>query len=184
MRAALGSFTVFSVLVFPHQQILGAVWIGNIFMMTNIKDSFGSSVMSVKAFGRSIILTTALAFPLGYFLQMVTTVQACILLPFIVFCASFLIMSCPQLAARNLMILVMYIVVATNVREVIAWWEPLGWVATYLIGLAVAVLVNLLPTPKLAMNATSSHMARLEKDLTMLLLQCKAYADNTAHAPG
>ena len=31
IRAAIGSFLTFSVLIFPHQQILGAVWIGMFF---------------------------------------------------------------------------------------------------------------------------------------------------------
>lgn len=180
VRAALGSFLIFAVLVFPHQQIFGAVWIGNIFMHTTIKDSLGASITEVQRFGVSIILTTAFSWPVSYFLARATLLQASILLPFIVFVLSFVIMSCPQLTSRNLMILVMYIVVATVVREEIEWWEPLGWVVTYLIGLSVAVVMNLLPTCRLALTATSASLNRLEKDLSMLLVECKSYADNTA----
>ena len=87
-------------------------------------------------------------------------------------------------ASQNLMVLVMYMIIATNVREDIAWWEPLGWTITYVIGLTIAFLMNVFPRPNFAINATHSHLSRLEKDLTMLLIQCKAYADNTAISPG
>jgi len=180
IRAAMGSFLIFAVLVFPHQQIFGAVWIGNIFMHTTIKDSLGASITEVQRFGISIILTTAFSWPVSYCLARASLLQASILLPFLVFFLSFIIMSCPQLTSRNLMILVMYIVVATVVREEIAFWEPFGWVATYLIGLSIAVVMNLLPTCRLALTATSASLNRLEKDLTMLLLECKSYADNTS----
>lgn len=184
IRAALGSFLTFSVLIFPQQQILGAVWIGNIFMHSNIKDSFGASLTSVQGFGTSIIMTTLLSFPVGVFMSWLSILEASILLPFAVAVLSFFIMSCPQLTARNLMILVMYIIVATNVREEIQWWEPLGWAATYLVGLAVAVLMNIIPYYNSSLRATHNHLARLEQDLTMLLVQCKAYADNTGATPG
>ena len=78
----------------------------------------------------------------------------------------------------------MYIIVATNVREEIEWWEPLGWATTYLIGLAIAVIMNLFPCPNSALAASHKHLCRLEQDLTMLLVQCKAYADNTGAQQG
>jgi len=184
LRAALGSSLIFSVLIFPQQQILGAVWIGNIFMHATIADSVGSSITTVRDFGTSIIMTTAFSWPLAYFLARMSLLVASVLLPFVVFAASFLIMTCPQLTSCNLMILVMYIVVASVVREEIEWWEPLGWTATYLIGLAVAVLMNVLPTSRFALNATHTSLSRLEKDLTMLLLECKSCADNTAANQG
>jgi len=158
--------------VFPRQHILGAVWIGNIFMHTTIKDCLGASIMEVS-FGASIILTAAFSWPIAYLLAGASLTQASILLPLVVFIASFLIMSCPQLTSRNLMILVMYIMVATVVREEIAWWEPLGWVCTYLIGLSIAMLMNILPSCRLALTATHRSLNRLEQDLTMLLLECK-----------
>jgi len=184
IRAALGSFLTFSILIFPQQQYLGAVWIGNIFMHSNIQDSLGACLTSVQGFGTSIVLTTIISWPIGFFMSWLDTWEAAIVMPFAVFFVSFFIMSCPQLTARNLMILVMYIIVATNVREEIQWWEPLGWTATYLIGLGVAVLMNIFPTPNSSLAATHTLLKGLEQDLTMLLVQCKAYADNTATTPG
>jgi hypothetical protein len=54
---------------------------------------------------------------------------------------------------------------------------------TYLIGLVVADIMNILPFPRSALCSTHSLLKRLEQDLTMLLVECKAYADNTATAP-
>lgn len=153
-------------------------------MHTNLKDSLGASITSVQGFGTSIVLTTLLSFPVGVFMAWLTPMEASIILPFAVAILSFFIMSCPQLTARNLMILVMYIIVATNVREQIEWWEPLGWATTYLIGLTIAVLMNIFPSPNSAVGATHKHLTRLEQDLTMILVQCKAYADNTGTTPG
>ena len=183
-RAALGSFLTFSVLIFPHQHVLGAVWISNIFMHCNLAGSFGESLQSVQGYGISILLTTLLSFPVGLFLSVLDTNAAAILLPFVSFLLTFIIMSCPQLTSRNLMILVMYIVVATNVREHIEIWEPLGWVASYWIGLCIALLMNALPyLSNFAIQHTHQNLNRLEEDMTMLLLQCKAYSDHTASKP-
>lgn len=82
------------------------------------------------------------------------------------------------------MILVMYVILASHVRDSIAWWQPLGWVATYWIGLAFAVLVNLFPSPRLALSSTHSLLMRLENDLVMLLEEGKQFATNTATRPG
>lgn len=182
LRAAMGAFTVFSVLVFPHQQVLGAVWIGNIFMHSNIKDSFGASVISVKGFSLSIILTTCFAWPVAYLLGRLSTTEASICLPFVVFIMSFFIMSCPQLSARNLMVLVLYVVVAAPVRDEIEWWGPFGYVGTYLVGLSVAALVNAV-TFNFALRKTHRLLSSLEKAYTMMFLQCKVYSEKTATSP-
>ena len=97
IRTSLGSFLVFALLVFTHQKILGAVWIGNIFMHSSLKDSFGASLLSLHEFGTSILLTTAMAWPAGFLLSHLTEAQACLILPFLVFVYTFFIMSCPQL---------------------------------------------------------------------------------------
>eukprot|EP00581_Thalassiosira_minuscula_P029612 CAMPEP_0183780858 /NCGR_PEP_ID=MMETSP0739-20130205/57346_1 /TAXON_ID=385413 /ORGANISM="Thalassiosira miniscula, Strain CCMP1093" /LENGTH=745 /DNA_ID=CAMNT_0026023905 /DNA_START=224 /DNA_END=2461 /DNA_ORIENTATION=- len=89
-------------------------------------------------------------------------------------------MTCPQLASRNLMILCMYIAVAAPVRKAVEWWMPIGFMGTYHIGLAIAVLVNI---SNFALDSVYSLLSRQEKDLTMLLLECKVYADNTGKHP-
>ena len=99
LRATLGSLTVFSALVFPEQQcFLGAVWIGNIFMHASIKSSLGSSLVTVRDFAAGILLTTAVSYPMATFLDSLDTIQGCLLLPFLVFCMTFLIMSSPQVS--------------------------------------------------------------------------------------
>jgi uncharacterized membrane protein YgaE (UPF0421/DUF939 family) len=182
-RTALGSFTTFAILVLPQQQIMGAVWIGNIFMHCNIQKNFGSSFTSVIGFGRSIVITTTCAWPVAYVLGQIPVFYASIMFPFVVFILSFMIMSCPQLASRNLMILVMYIVVATPVRDDFELWEPFGLAATYLMSLVVALLMNVIPVPNFALRSTHSQLQRLQKDLTMLLLESKTYSNNTGIKP-
>jgi uncharacterized membrane protein YgaE (UPF0421/DUF939 family) len=181
-RAGLGSFLTFGLLVFPHQHVLGAVWIGNIFMHTNLKGNFGATLSSIISFGRSIILTTAVSWPFSYLMAMLSPRDASICLPFIAFILSFLIMSSPHLTASNLMILVMWIVVATPVRDDIHWWESFGWIATYLIGLFIALLMNVI-IPSFGLGIISRHLKRLEQDMTMLLLQTKTYTESTGSNP-
>ena len=152
-------------------------------MHSNISDSFGSAITSVKGYLLSIILTTAFSWPIGLLIKMTSQSNASILLPFIVFVMSFIIMSCPQVTSPNLMILVMYIVVASNVREDISRFEPLGWAATYIIGLSIAIIVNIFPFMRSSAYLLHKKMSRLEKDFTILLMQCKIYADHTATAP-
>ena len=179
LRTALGSLLTFSILVFPHQQILGAVWIGNIFMHANIKDSFGSSLTSVKGYAQSIVLTTACSWPFAFSLSQLSTGHACIVLPVFVFLLSFVIMSCPRMIGRNVMILVMYIILAAPVRDTMIWWNPFGYAGTFYIGLSVALLMNIF---NFSLTSTHRHLLRLEKDLIMLLLQCKAYSETTGTA--
>ena len=80
------------------------------------------------------------------------------------------------------MVLIMYIIIAPVVREDIPWWQPLGWTATYFIGLAVAILVNLFPQPNLALFAIHRQLARLEKDFAMMLRQIQLYGENSSSA--
>lgn len=177
-RSALGAAVTFSVLVLPKQDFLGFMWIGNIFMHVNMQDSFGASVTSVIGFGTSTILTTLVSWPLAYFLTHLETIQACVLLPFVTFIFSFLIMSCPQLSSPNLMILVMFLIIATPVREDFPWYTPISMVGTYMISLLIALLVNIVPFPNFALRSTHESLKRLEKDLTMILLASKSYSDH------
>ena len=80
------------------------------------------------------------------------------------------------------MVLIMYIIIAPVVRTEILWWQPLGCTATYFIGLAVAILVSLVPKLNLAISTIHEQLSRLEKDFTMLLRQCKHYEENASSA--
>ena len=180
LRASIGSVLLFSALVFPDQRVLGAVWIGNIFFHTNLKDSFGATYRSVRDFSKSIIITTALSTPIAFFLSTLSTRDASIIFPFLVFLLSFLIMTCPQLASRNLMILVLYLALAAPVHKSVEFWMPLGYAGTYLIGLSMALLVSCC---SLALGTVHQLLSRQESDMTMLLLEAKAYADHTGVTP-
>lgn len=137
------------------------------------------------AFFKNILLIAALvSLPVANFLKKIGTSNAQIAFPFLTFLLSFIIMSCPQLTGRNLMVLVMYVVISSHVHDVVVWWEPLGWVATYWIGLAFAILVNLFPSPRLALNTTHHLLNRLEHGMVMLLEEGKQFASSTAHRPG
>lgn len=133
---------------------------------------------------RFFLYTALFSLPPANFLRNIGTKDASIALPFVTFILSFIIMSCPQLTGRNLMILVMYVVLSSHVRDAPEWWEPLGWVATYWIGLIFAILANLFPSPRLALNSTHTLLNRLENDLVMLLEEGKQFAAHTATRPG
>lgn len=184
MKSALGSFTIFSVLSWTHQPYLGAVWIGNIFFMVTMQENFGASLIQVQAFAKSLILVTAFSWPLAYFMTHIPESVAEIILPFVVFCASFIIMTCPWLESRNLMIVAMYIVVAIPVREDPEWWKPASYLATYLVGLAVALLMNLLPLigPTLATRSIHKSLVKLEQDTTLFLLRTQAYTNSAGRS--
>ena len=183
-RAALGSGLTFACLVLPDRtSILGAVWVGNIWMHVNISDSLGASLPSVILFARSILFTTLFTWPIAFFLNYLHAADAglaaTILFPCLIFIVSFLILTSPQLTQNNLMLVVMYIVLANPMTsKYMIWWKPFGWVGTYFICLAIALLMNIFPFPNFALKTTSKSLKRLEKDLTMLLLACKTYSNN------
>jgi uncharacterized membrane protein YgaE (UPF0421/DUF939 family) len=183
-KAALGSFIIFSALSWTHQPYLGAVWVGNLFFLVAMKENFGASLIQIQDFGKSLILVTAFSWPLAYFMTYIPESVAEIILPFVVFCASFLIMTCPWLESRNLMVVPMYIVVAIPVREDAEWWDPANYLATYLVGLAVALLMNLLPLfgPTLATRSIHKTLVKLEQDTALLLLRTQAYTNSAGQS--
>jgi uncharacterized membrane protein YgaE (UPF0421/DUF939 family) len=186
LRAACGSLVFFSSLVFTDPRHLGAIWIGNIFMLNSLKTNVGSSLKAVQGFGKSILLTTLLSWPIAYWLSNTPSQMANqILLPPLTFFLSLLIMLCPWLTAPNLMILVMYVVVAAPVRFDTEWWEPVGYMASYWIGLAIALAMNLLPPqqPNTATRQTHIQMERLGKDFFLLFMQTRYYTYSTGQSP-
>lgn len=122
--------------------------------------------------------------PVATFLKGLGTGNAQIIFPFVTFLLSFIIMSCPQLTGHNLMILVMYLIISSQVRPGVAWWEPLGWLVSYWIGLVFAVLANIIPKPRLAIDSTHILLHRLENDMVMLLEEGKQFATHAANRPG
>ena len=183
-KAALGSFIMFSALSWTHLPYLGPVWIGNLFFSVAMREDFGASLIQVQVFGKSLILVTAFSWPLAYCMAHIPESVAEIILPFVVFCASFLIMTCPWLEFRNLMIVPMYLVVAIPVREDVDWWEPANYLATYLVGLAVALLMNLLPLfgPTLATRSIHKTLVKLKQDTALLLLRTQAYTNSAGQS--
>eukprot|EP00980_Cylindrotheca_fusiformis_P005889 scaffold1239_cov130-Cylindrotheca_fusiformis.AAC.2 len=184
-RTALGSGLMFSTLVFPDRtDLLGMVWVGNIWYHVNISNSFGASLTSVLYFARSTIITTVVfSWPLALLFNYLKHEGnnhrlVNILFPIAIFGVSFLILTCPQLTSNTLMVVVMFIVVAAPIANPMYWLKPFGWVATYFICLAIAVLMNVAPFPNFALHTTRNKLKQLERDLTMLLLAIKEYSNN------
>ena len=104
LRAMLGSLIVFSILVFPQHHMgahlqhifLGAVWIGNIFMLISLQDSLGSCILTARDLFVGILMTTAVSYPVATFLAALNEFQAVFAFPFVASTMTFLLMSCPQ----------------------------------------------------------------------------------------
>jgi uncharacterized membrane protein YgaE (UPF0421/DUF939 family) len=155
-------------------------------MHTAIKENVGSSLIAVKSFAKSIIITTLFfTMPIQFLLSFVSQRTAQIIFPPISFLMSFLIMSCPWLTAPNLMVLVMYVAAASPLRFESFWWQPLGYLGSYLIGLAVALLMNLMPPfrPNTATRQAHQLMQRMDKDFFLLFMQVRYYTFNTGQSP-
>lgn len=184
-RTALGSGLVFSALIFPDlTDALGMVWVGNIWYHVNISDSLGAAIPNVLYFARSTVLTTLFSWPFALLFNYLKhednedDLIVTILFPIVIFLVSFVILTCPQITSNTLMVVVMFIVLAAPIANPMYWLKPFGWVATYFICLAIALLMNLVPFPNLAMTTTRQNLNRLENDLTMLLLAIKDYSNN------
>jgi uncharacterized membrane protein YgaE (UPF0421/DUF939 family) len=156
-------------------------------MHTAIEENVGSSLIAVKNFTKSIIITTLLfTMPIQFlFLSLVSQSTALIIFPPITFLMSFLIMSCPWLTAPNLMVLVFYVAAASPLRFESFWWQPLGYLGSYLVGLSVALLMNLMPPfmPNTATRQTHQLMQRMDKDFFLLFMQVRYYTFNTGQSP-
>jgi uncharacterized membrane protein YgaE (UPF0421/DUF939 family) len=183
-RAALGSALTFAFLVLPEAtNMLGVVWVGNIWMHVNLSDSLGASLPAVIKFARSTLITTLVTWPIAVSLSYMHLEEkellAVILFPCMIFLLSFVILTSPQLTSNNLMLVVMLIVLAHPMTtNNMIWYKPFYWVASYFICLAIALCMNIFPFPNFALRTTSKNLKRLENDLTMLFLACKTYSEN------
>jgi len=188
LRASLGSCAFFSALVFPDPKYLGCIWIGNIFFHSSLKRNVGEALQAATAFAKSIILTTLISWPVAYFLAHTSTHTAQICLPLVAVALSLWIMMCPSLYSPNLMILVMYVIIAAPVRFDWSWWEPLSFVGSYIIGLAMAVFMQLLPLPSRFQPNTATQQVhrlldRLSKDFFLLFVEARYYTNSTGQSP-
>ncbi|CAJ1952947.1 unnamed protein product [Cylindrotheca closterium] len=178
IRVAFGSALIFGTLVVPEATApLGAAWIGHIWYHVNISTSLGAALPKVIAFSKSIVLATLVSWPVAYGLSFLDSHQQSIVFPFAVLFLSLLIMTCPQITTNSLMLVVMYVIVASPFGGWI-WWKPMAWAGSYFICLAIAVLVNIFPIPNLALSKSCRQLNRFEKDMTMLLLSTKDYSNN------
>ena len=187
IRAAVGSFTVFSALVLSHQQYFSSIWIGNIFMIVALQANLGATIKSAYGFGRSILGTTLLSWPVAYMINEEILFDGYTwywLFPPLVFLLSLLLFSIPNVTSPNLMVLVMYVNVGYPVRQRMNtdWWQPLGSMGSYFVGLAVSVLMHMvLPCWKwnTAARHASSCIHQLNMDMTLFLKETYAYTKTT-----
>ncbi|KAL3942484.1 MAG: hypothetical protein SGBAC_003335 [Bacillariaceae sp.] len=179
LRVAMGSALIFGTLILPDATSdLGMVWVGHIWYHVNIATSLGAALPKVFQFAKSIVMVTLVSWPVAYGISFLEEEWiAAIAFPIAVLFLSLFIMASPQITSNSLMLVVMYIIVASPFNVWI-WWKPMAWIGTYFICLATAVLVNILPYPNLALNKTYRQLDRFEKDITMLLLSTKEYSNN------
>eukprot|EP00980_Cylindrotheca_fusiformis_P006733 scaffold1400_cov137-Cylindrotheca_fusiformis.AAC.11 len=155
-------------------------------MHTAIGANLGSSILAAKRISKSIIVTTILfTMPMQYLLSVLPTSTAEIVLPPVTFLVSYLIMSCPWLSTPNLMVLVMYVAAASPLRFDTFWWEPLAYMGSYLIGLLVALGMNLIPPfrPNTATRQAHQIMVLMARDFFLFFMQVRYYTFNTGQAP-
>lgn len=190
LRASMGSGIFFSALVFTNPKYLGAIWIGNIFFHSALQGNVGEAVEAASGFTKSIFLTTLLSWPISFAFGQTTEHVAQICLPILTVVLSLVIMTCPWLTSPNLMILVMYVIIAAPVRfPSTTWWEPLGYMGSYLIGLGMAVFMNLIPLfpptfrPNTATRQVHVLMDRLSKDFFLLFVQSRYYTYSNGRSP-
>jgi len=186
-RTTLGCVLLFSLLIFTQQDelYLGAVWIGNIFFHVCLGSDLGDSLLISKGFAKSVLLTTIVSVPVALGMRWLVDHQstvAKVALPFLTFALAFAIMSCPWLTYRNLMVLVMYIVVAGPVRNDLAWHVPLGYCASYLIGVAIAIVMNVFPHRNLASTKMHQLLRRYGNDMSQFMIEVEAYTTSAGHS--
>ena len=151
-----------------------------IFSSTLRSRNVGEALQAGKGFATSIVLTTLVSWPVEYFLGQ-SHLVAQIALPPLTVVLSLLIMMCPWLTFPNLMILVMYVVIAA--------WDPIGYMGSYLIGLGMAVLMHILPvtppvfSPNTAKRQVNMLSERLSKDFFHLFVQARYYTKGTGQSP-
>lgn len=184
-RIATGTFLFFVSLVVSDPAYLGAIWIGNIFFHVSIKRNVGESLQSAWGYSTSIVLTTLLSWPIVLLFRSTSTRMAQVLLPPLTFCLSLIIMTCPWITSPNLMILVMFVVVAAPIRFETTWWDPLGNMCSYLIGLSMAVLMNLIPPwqPNTATRQMHDLLNTMSKNFSLLFMEELRYTYTTGRSP-
>ena len=175
-------------MVFSHPKYLGAIWIGNIFFHSSLKGSVGETVKTACDFAKSMVITTLISYPVAYFLERTTDHIAQLCLPIFTVVLSLWIMICPWLSSPNLMILVMYVMIAAPPRYESAWWEPFGYLGSYLIGLGMAVFMQLVCIPPSFRPNTAGAqvhflMERLSKDFFLLFVHLRYYTHSTGNTP-
>jgi hypothetical protein len=187
VRAAVGALTVFATLVLPDQRFFSSIWIGNIFMIVALQGNLGATIKSVYGFGRSILGTTLLSWPVAYMINEEILFDGYTwywLFPPLVFLLSLLLFSIPNVTSPNLMVLVMYVNVGYPVRQrmITDWWQPAGAMGSYFVGLAVSVLMHI-ALPFWKWNTAACHASscthRLNMDTALFLKETYAYTKTT-----
>eukprot|EP00978_Attheya_sp_CCMP212_P016057 scaffold41796_cov51-Attheya_sp.AAC.2 len=189
VRAALACGTFFSVLMLSGQEALPSVWLGNLFLLATLNnDSIGASIPFAARLIRDMVLTMGFSFVVNIILHsMGSTNRAfAILLPPVTGALTFFIMSCPYLACKNYMVILMWIVIRLGLHDedVVNVNSPIimdqaklvfGMFGTCLAGMMTAIIFMTIPMPRpaLASNNVNQLLAQSDRDMQILLYSTK-----------
>lgn len=177
-RAALGSLILFASLL-DYFALFPSLWIGNIFHHAVItKESVGGIAPFSKDIVRTLILVMCLSWPVNLLLLQMNSLVFAILFPFFTGILSFIIMLCPWLALKNLMLLYMYLVIQSGCRAPAeSRLYPVQLAATCTLGCFVSILVMLLPLPKpsLAVLKVKHCLKNVQHDSELMLAGVESF---------
>eukprot|EP00550_Attheya_septentrionalis_P011005 CAMPEP_0198305968 /NCGR_PEP_ID=MMETSP1449-20131203/58178_1 /TAXON_ID=420275 /ORGANISM="Attheya septentrionalis, Strain CCMP2084" /LENGTH=958 /DNA_ID=CAMNT_0044008513 /DNA_START=147 /DNA_END=3020 /DNA_ORIENTATION=+ len=183
VRAALACGTYFSVLMLSGQQTLPTVWLGNLFLLiVTLKDSVGASIPFAARLIRDMVLTMGVSFVVNIILHSMGTRAFSILLPPVAGAFTFFIMSCPYLACKNYMVIIMWIVIQLGLHDEDLTNSHmdqaklvLGLFGTCLAGIMTAIIFMTIPMPRpaLASNNVNQLLAQSDRDMQILLYSTK-----------
>ena len=163
-RTAAVNFAIFA--AFSGQESLPAAWIGNVLAVTALKDTLGETYLFARSVFLSMVPVSIVCCAVGYILRTADDLWYSILLPGVVLIGSLIVVLCPQLPNKNLMLVIFYLTVASPLssRETVyldapskdlGAWFAARLVGTCIVGLTIAMMLHL--SLKFTSNSTTAH---------------------------
>ena len=192
-RTAAVNCVLFAALVFTRQDALPATWVGNVLAVTALKDTLGETFLFARSVFLSMVPVSIVCCAVGYALGRTDDLWYSILLPGVVLVGSLIVVLCPQLPNKNLMLVIFYLTVASPLssRETdyldipsrdLGTWFAVRLVGTCSVGLSIAVMVHL--SLKFTPHSTTAHRMtdrlvwRLRLETEQLLRAVLQYTQN------
>lgn len=192
-RTATVNFAIFAALVFSGQKSLPAAWVGNVLAVTALKDTLGETFLFARSIVLSMVPVSVSCCAVGYILGRFDDLWYSILLPGVVLVGSLIVVLCPQLPNKNLMLVILYLTVASPLssketvyldapsKDLGAWFS-VRLAGTCVVGLSIAVMLHL--SLKFTPNSTTAHRMtdrliwRLRFETEQLLRAVLQYTQN------